>query len=161
MHLAALAAEMTMPVYSRRVRATSQTYAVTVICSERMRIFQREANASLMVATLYRYRAGGRFLLHGFVVMPNHIHVIFTPTAALEQAVGLIKGGLSFAVREQYRGPVWQEGYYSHRVMHEQDYESQLAYIAANPARRGLENYAFVHTQHGYELDPVPAHLGG
>ncbi len=114
-----------------------------------------------MVETLYRYRAGGRFLLHGFVVMPDHIHVSFTPSAALEQAVGLIKGGFSFAVREQYQGPVWQEGYYSHRVMNAQDYFSQLAYIASNPARRGLQDYAFVHTQPEYEVDPKPDHLGG
>jgi putative transposase len=64
-----------------------------------MRVFQREANAKLMVATLYRYRAGGRYLLHGFVVMPDHLHVVFSPVAALEQAVGLVKGGFSFAMR--------------------------------------------------------------
>jgi putative transposase len=114
-----------------------------------------------MVATLYRYRTGGRYLLHGFVVMPDHLHVLFSPIAALEQAVGLIKGGFSFAVRGQYRGSVWQDGYYSHRVVDERDYDSQLAYIAANPKRRGLENYAFVYTQPGYEVDAKPLHLGG
>ena len=57
-------------------------------------------------ASLYRYRAGERFLLHGFVVMPDHVHLLFSPAAAMEQAVGLIKGGFSFAVRKQYRGPV-------------------------------------------------------
>jgi putative transposase len=143
------------------MRATPQTYAVTLVCAERMRIFQRTANAELLVATLYRYRAGGRFLLHGFVVMPDHVHVLFSPVAAVEQAVGLIKGGFSFAVREQYRGSVWQDGYYVHRVMNEPDYQSQLAYIAANPSRKGREVYAFVHTQPEYEVDPMPEHPGG
>jgi putative transposase len=126
-----------------------------------MRVFQRQANANLMVATLYRYRAGGRFLLHGFVVMPDHLHVLLSPMAALEQAVGLIKGGFSFAVRKQYRGPIWQEKYYAHRVMDREDYSSQLAYVAANPLRRGHQDYAFVHTTPGYEVDPLPDHLGG
>jgi putative transposase len=93
--------------------------------------------------------------------MPDHVHILFSPMEALEQAVGLIKGGFSFAVRKQYRGLIWQDGYYTHRVMNDEDYRSQLAYIAANPKRRGLENYAFVHTQPGYEVDPQPAHLGG
>ncbi len=132
-----------------------------MVCTERRRIFQRDANAKLLIATLYRYRADGRFLLHGFVVMPDHVHLLFSPVAALEQAVGLIKGGFSFAVREQFHGTVWQDGYYAHRVMNEQDYHGQLAYIAANPARRRLEEHAFVHTAPGYEVDPMPRHLGG
>ena len=148
-------------MYALRVRATAQTYAVTLVCAERMRLFQRESNAELMIATLYRYRAGERFLLHGFVVMPDHVHLLFTPAAALEQVVGLVKGGFSFAVRKQFRGPVWQDGYYVHRVMNAADYQSQLAYIAANPARRRLEGYRFVHTQPEYEVDPMPSHFGG
>ncbi len=79
----------------------------------------------------------------------------------MEQAVGLIKGGFSFAVRKQYRGPVWQDGYYAHRVMNRQDYESQLGYIASNPARRGSDGYRFVHTQPEYEVDPVPSQFRG
>jgi hypothetical protein len=59
-----------------------------------------------MVETLLRYRAQGRFLLHAFVVMPDHLHVVFSPAQSLEQAVGLLKGGYSFAVRKTYRaGP--------------------------------------------------------
>ncbi len=143
------------------VRATPQAYAVTMVCAERRRIFQREANAGLLIETLYRYRAGERFLLHGFVVMPDHVHLLFSPTAALEQAVGLVKGGFSYAIRQQYSGPVWQDGYYAHRVMNEQDFHGQLVYIAANPARRNLEAYAFVDTTPGYEVDPIPQHLGG
>lgn len=114
-----------------------------------------------MIETLYRYRSGARFLLHGFVVMPDHMHLLFSPAASLEQAAGLVKGGFSFAVRKQYRGVVWQNGYYAHRILNAQDFKSQLAYISANPARRGLQDYAFVHTQPGYQVDLMPYHLGG
>ena len=114
-----------------------------------------------MVETLYRYRSSARFLLHGFVVMPDHMHLLFSPAASLEQAIGLIKGGFSFAVREQYRRAVWQDGYYVHRALNDEDYRSQSTYIAANPKRRGLQEYAFVHTHPGFEVDPMPPHLSG
>ena len=93
--------------------------------------------------------------------MPDHVHFIFSPTASLEQAIGLIKGGFSFAVRKQYGGSIWQDGYYSHRIVDADDYQGQLAYVAANPARRRLEDYPFVHTRAEFEVDPMPAHLGG
>ena len=134
---------------------------MTLVCSARARIFQREANAKLLIATLYRYRAEGRFPLHGFVVMPDHMHLLLSPAAALEQVIGLIKGGFSFAVHKQHRGPVWQESYYSHRVLDGDDFRGQLAYVAANPERRRMEGYPFVHTQEGYEVDPALCHLSG
>ncbi len=87
--------------------------------------------ADQMVHLLARYRAEGRFLLHGFVVMPDHMHVLFSPEKSLEATVGLLKGGFSFAVRKQWRGLIWQDGYYPHRVMNSRDYDAQMLYIAA------------------------------
>ena len=141
------------------MRSAPQTYAVTLVCAGRMRLFQRAANAELFLATVFRYRDAGRLLLHGFVVMPDHVHLLFSPGASLEQTVGLVKGGYSFAVRQRYKGGVWQEGYYSHRVRDEQDFASQREYIARNPERRRYEAYPYVYTNHGALLDPMPSHL--
>ena len=143
------------------MRDTPETYAVTIICAERMRLFQRTANAELFLSTLFRYRDGGRLLLHGFAVMPDHVHLLFSPSATLEQTVGLIKGGYSFAVRQQYIGPVWQESYYSHRIRDAADFDSQKEYIARNPERRGYQAYPHVHTRFPSQVDRMPDHLGG
>jgi hypothetical protein len=35
-----------------------------------------------------------------------------------------------------------------------------LAYIANNPSKRGLRNYAFVHTQFLDRMDPTPVEAG-
>ena len=142
------------------MRMTPQTYAVTLVCAGRMRLFQRDDNAELFVATLFRYRDARRFLLHGFVAMPDHAHLLFSPAASLEQTVGIVKGGYSFAVRQRLKGEVWQEGYYAHRVRDGQDFAGQREYIARNPERRRYEAYPHVHTQHAALLDPVPPHLG-
>jgi putative transposase len=49
-------------------------------------MFQVATNADLLIATLFRYREQRRFLLHGFVIMPEHIHVLLTPAETVERA---------------------------------------------------------------------------
>jgi putative transposase len=50
--------------------------------------------ADLLIDTLLDYRRQQKFLLHEFVVMPNHIHLILTPQGiTLERSIQFIKGG--------------------------------------------------------------------
>jgi putative transposase len=136
----------------------SETYALTAVAHQRRRILQATSNAELLVSTLFRYRDRSRFLLHGFAVMPEHVHVLLTPAETIERTVQLIKGGYSFAVRKQFAGEVWQPGYHAHRITSADDYRNQLAYIAANPDARRLRDYPYVHTRYAERLDPPPCH---
>jgi REP element-mobilizing transposase RayT len=79
------------------MRQHPQTYAITAITHNRRRLFQRAETADRFIATLFRYRDAHRFLLHAFVVMPDHIHTILTPATdvTIERCVQLIKGGFS------------------------------------------------------------------
>jgi hypothetical protein len=70
-----------------------------------------------------------------------------------------IKGGFSHAVKKQFTGEVWQTGYHEHRIRNAEDFQNQLNYIAANPERRGLANYEFVHTACPNQIDPMPSNL--
>ena len=142
------------------MRQRLQTYAITAITDQRRRIFQRTAIAELLIATLFRYRDGHRFLLHGFVVMPDHIHAIITPSAdhTIERCAQLIKGGFSFVARKDQPGEIWQDGYYAHRVTDGHDLACQLLYIVNNPTRKKYTNYAHIHTTDDYasRLDAPP-----
>jgi putative transposase len=137
------------------------TYALTTATYQRRAIFIRTANADLLLQTLFRYRDQGRYLLHGFAIMPEHIHVLLTPSRdqTIERCAQCIKGGFSFQVRQQFKGEVWQPSFHEHRVRDEEDFKNQLAYIAANPGRRGLRDYEFGHTRHLQRIDPMPSGL--
>ena len=135
-----------------------ETYALTAVAHQRRRLFQVTANADLLIATLFRYRDQNRFLLHGFAIMPEHIHVLLTPAETIERAVQMIKGGYSFAVRKQGPGEVWQSCYHAHRITSSEEYRNQLAYIADNPRQRDLADYPHVHTRYADRLDPAPEH---
>lgn len=126
--------------------AQSGTFFVTSATSGRRRIFQVAANAELFIETLQHYRHEGRYLLHDFVVMPDHVHLLITPQGiTLERAVGLIKGGFSHRMGSAL--PVWQRGFTDHRVRDREDFEVRRRYIRENPVLERLvehaEDYSF------------------
>jgi putative transposase len=110
------------------------------------------------VKTILGYREQGRFLLHGFAVMPEHLHVLLTPAngQTVERCVQCIKGGFSFAVRKQFAGEIWQTGFHEHRIRDSEDFRNQVEYVARNPQRRGLMDHWFVHTNYLDRLDGMP-----
>jgi putative transposase len=146
-------------LFAAPAQSCMSTYAITTVTYQRRALFVRTANADLLLDTLFHYRDGGRYLLHGFAIMPEHIHVLLTPSAqqAIERCVQCIKGGFSHRAREQFRGEIWQTGFHEHRVRDYSDFDNQLAYIAANPERRGLADYAYVHTNFSDRMNPLPA----
>jgi putative transposase len=150
------------------LRQKPSTYALTISTHLQHRHFQRTANAELFITTLFRYRDRSKFLLHGFAIMPDHVHILLTP--AIDQSTGksiqLIKGGYSFAARKQSPGEIWHSGHHEHRVRDLIDYDlidydQQLLYIANNPVRKHCEDYPHVHTHPNFtqRMDPAPAHL--
>ena len=87
--------------YNRRMAIPSRaprlgTFFLTSATYNRRRLFQVPANAELFLEALQHYRHAGRYKLHAFVVMPDHVHLILTPQGiTVERAMGLIKGGFS------------------------------------------------------------------
>ena len=138
-----------------------ETYALTTATFQRRALFVVTANADLLVKTLFHYRDQGRYALHGFVVMPDHVHVLLTPSESqtVERCAQCIKGGFSHEVRAQYHGEVWQVGFHEHRIRDREDFRRQLGYIAANPEKRGLSGWSFVHTRFNDRLNPMSTHL--
>jgi len=106
-----------------------------------------------------------RFLLHAFVVMPDHMHIILTPEpeSPLEKSMQYIKGGFSYRVKIEldYQRPIWQSGFTEHRIKDLLDYEQHVNYVHDNPVRAKLvllaEDYSW--SSIGMELDPMPDHF--
>jgi len=142
------------------MRLKPQTYALTSIAHGRRLLFQRTAIAELFIATLFRYRDAGKFHIHAFVVMPDHVHILLTPAPdmAIERCAQLIKGGFSFAVRKDVSGEIWQEGYHAHRAVDEDDLRNQTFYILNNPAKKRLDSYPWVSSSppYAHRMDNPP-----
>jgi putative transposase len=142
----------------------TRTYLVTAVAAERRSLFQVTATAELFERTLLDYRGQGRFLLHAFVIMPDHFHALITPAPeiSLEKAMQFIKGGFSFRLKSKHE--VWMRSFNESQVSTEEKYVSCVRYIEENPVRRGLvatpEAYRFSSAARGV-IDPMPFHMRG
>ena len=143
---------------------TGQTYMVTSATWERRSLFRNERWAGLLKDTLYHYR-GTAYLLHEFVIMPDHFHILLTPKTSLEKAVQYIKGGFSYRAKKELGSnmEVWQKGFSDHRIRDAGDYLRHVDYIRQNPVRKNLcdrvEGCPHSSAAAGFELDPVPQGL--
>ena len=77
-------------------------YFITASTFQKRSILQSDRMAGLLVDILLHYRAQGKYLLHEFVVMPDHFHLLITPRESLERAMQLIKGGFSFRAKKNW-----------------------------------------------------------
>lgn len=141
-----------------------QTYFVTSDTWSRRQLFRNERWAKLLMDTLYHYR-GHAYLLHEFVVMPDHFHVLITPATSLEKAVQFIKGGFSHRAKVELGSnmEVWQKGFSDHQIRDAEDYANHVGYIHQNPVRMGIsasaDEYAYSSAHEWFERDPVPQRL--
>ncbi|HWF66665.1 MAG TPA: transposase [Acidobacteriaceae bacterium] len=106
--------------YSAQVLSSSRTFFVTTTTSMRRALLQSDRNATLLIEVLRSYVAAGKFQLHDFVVMPDHVHLLLTVTGSrtVESAMQLIKGRFSYRLKKElgYLGEVWQRGFSELRV---------------------------------------------
>ena len=143
------------------------TYFVTTKCAQGISIFQVKENAEILIAKLLEYRDKSFYLLHDFVVMPNHLHLILTPSqsTSLEKAMQLIKGGSSHAIHAARvtRQQNWQSGFHESRARDFADYKSKADYIRFNPVAAKLaekpEDWPYGSASGHYKLDPIPQGL--
>ena len=79
--------------------------------------------------------------LDGYVIMPNHIHLLIRvctdeygrPLVAptMSRVIKQLKG----IVSKQIGGDVWQKSFYDHIIRNRDDYEEHVKYIYENPIR--------------------------
>jgi putative transposase len=147
------------PAMSKPSRPSDPTsakgYARTFFTSTRTAsgksLFQTERMADLFIDVLRSSMRSGKMIVHDFVVMPNHVHILMTVPGdmSLEKSMQLIKGGFSFRANKElgFRGEIWQRGFSDVRVVDEQSFQQHRKYIEDNPVKAGLasspEEYPF------------------
>jgi len=139
----------------------TRTFFVTTTTYKRYPYFADLTKGRRFFRVLFHYRSQGKYLVHAFVLMPDHLHLILTPapTLSLERAVQFIKGGSSFQMRLPAK--LWQPSFTNHRIRDNDDYRIHLGYIERNPVKAKLAEsgakYAMCSAYPGWKLDLVPA----
>jgi len=124
------------------ILSASRTFFVTSKTMSGACLLQTERNAGLLINVMRAYAAEGKFKIHDFVVMPNHVHFLITVSGrmSIEKAVGMIKGRFSYRLQREigYLGGVWQRGFAEVRVEDRKSFLAPREYIEQNPVKTGL-----------------------
>jgi putative transposase len=140
-------------------------YFITASTAGKRSLFQSDRMARLFLDVVLHYRQQGRYLLHEFVLMPDHLHLLLTPLVTLERSLQLIKGGFSFRARKElgFGGEIWQPSFYDRRVRDWQEYGAFREYIRWNPVKKRLaaapEQYPCSSANPEMTLDEAPQRL--
>ena len=120
-----------------RYQHTGEFHFLTFSCYRRRPYLASVAAMELFEDALERVRLRYRFVVAGYVVMPEHVHLLENEPrrALLSRAIQALK--LSVSVRGRER-PFWQAHYYDFNVSSHAKFVEKLRYIHRNPVRRGL-----------------------
>jgi putative DNA methylase len=85
---------------------------------------------------------GQRYTVHAWVIMPNHVHALFTPTEEWTLA-RILHSWKSFSAREANKvldrtGEFWQPEYFDRAIRNEKVFITAVEYIEHNPVKAGL-----------------------
>jgi len=144
---------------------SQRTFFITTVTWQRAPIFRVATRARLLIDVLLDYREQKKYLLHEFVIMPDHLHALLTPASGIlvERAVQFIKGGCSYRLRKAEKIQVWQQSFTNHRIRDAEDFEKHAEYIRMNPVRAGLARdaiaYPFSLARVGFRPDEMPQGL--
>jgi len=133
---------------SARAASGGLTCLVTVRCCQRQSLLSPPVRRNCIESLLWLQRNRG-VLVHAFVVMSSHVHLVLTlPAEQLSRAMHSFK---SFTANEINKalgrvGPLWDEGYHEEALLNDEAVVAATAYVENNPVKARI-----VKTPDGYE----------
>jgi len=145
----------------------SCTHFVTALTFHRKRLFQNERYGDLLTDVLMRWRQERSIAVHDYVIMPDHLHVLFTVKndAVASAAVTQLQKAFAKELTLQfgYNGEVWANDVRDRLVESVQDTASCVKMIHSNPVRVGFcetpAEYRMSSKASRWVLDPLPERL--
>ncbi len=126
-----------MPRGLVRYQHTGNFHFLTFSCFHRAPYLASPSARNLFEDALERIRLRAKFNVAGYVVIPEHVHLLIGEPlkGAVAAAIHALK--LSVSLRRTRR-PFWQARYYDFNVFTEKKHIEKLRYMHRNPVVRGL-----------------------
>jgi putative transposase len=128
-----------MPWGLTRFHHSGQSHFVTFCCYHRRRLFTTDASRRIFESALERVRRSFRLHVYGYVVMPEHVHLLLSEPQrdTLADALKSLKQGVARRLigdAEHF----WQKRYYDFNIRNYAQFVEKLRYIHRNPVKCGL-----------------------
>jgi len=129
-----------MPRGLRRFQQTRQMHFITFSCYRRQPKLSTVLARNVFEHSLERMRRTNWFCVAGYVVMPEHVHLLVTEpeSSPLATALQALKQSVSRTLSLRAPKPFWQARYYDFNVWSAAKRIEKLRYLHRNPVARGL-----------------------
>ena len=129
-----------MPWGLKRFQQGRQIHFLTFSCYHRQPKLTNASACGTFVDALERVRRDYGLCVYGYVVMPEHVHLLVNEPerSTLAQAIKSLKQGVARRLALRAEDSFWQARYYDFNVWSEKKFMEKLRYIHRNPVKRGL-----------------------
>jgi len=146
-----------MPVNLHRYYGAGYLHFITTSCYQRRALLGTPQNRDLFLQVLERARRRHGFVVAGYVVMPEHVHLLISepergdPSVVMKvlkqsfarQLLTRCRAGVDPRLSSLWKiplteGHVWQHRFYDFVVFTEKKRAEKLRYMHRNPVVRGL-----------------------
>jgi putative transposase len=118
--------------------------------------------AACVISAINRGTELGFFILHAFVVMPNHVHILLDPQIPIPRITKGIKLTSAISANtllSRTGSPFWQDESFDHWIRNSSQFERIKSYIELNPVKAGLvakpEDWPWSSASSGTGILPV------
>jgi putative transposase len=124
----------------RRIEELDRIFFVTFNVERGVKALS-DAERDLVLQTLGALRGPDDFALFGYVVMPDHTHLLLWPrSVSLVRILRDLKSKTGFAIAKSRNahGQIWQRSYFDFICRRARDFGDKLEYIHQNPVAANL-----------------------
>lgn len=128
-----------MPYGLKRFQRAEALHFITFSCFHRLPYLHAPSAKDTVETALELTRARHQARIYGYVLMPEHVHLLINepPSILVAQFLKAVKQITSRKLRGQHE-KFWQERYFDRNIYGEAARSEVIRYIHRNPVKRGL-----------------------
>ena len=129
-----------MPWGLQRIQQAKRLHFITFSCHHRDPLLADPHACDVFEQTLERVRQWYGFFVCGYVIMPEHVHLLISEPerSILARVLQMLKQNSAHQLRPPEGSPFWLPRYYDFNVWSEDKRVEKLRYMHRNPVKRGL-----------------------
>ena len=153
-----------MPSRLKRYQGQGDFHFLTFSCYHRLPYLDDDRARTVFLDALENLRSRHQFFVFGYVLMPEHVHLLLgePKTHSLATTLSVLKGETS----KRLKGDLpqfWQTRYYDFNLITQPKLIEKLRYIHRNPGARGLveepQDWPWSSDRHWSTGEPGPVEI--
>ena len=114
-------------------------FLITLCSENKLPILVEEPVRPVLLKLLQDQAAAKNGPVHAFVVMPDHLHILFASEKDMVQWVAWFKARVTFfAKKAGMKQQIWQKSFHDHGVRLPDKVEEIIKYMRENPVKAGF-----------------------